>query len=81
MTLVLQGSNAKGIDQLLQAVQVWIFPNITDKERQHIMEHFDWMRCQKGNMSVNARIETQEDGMRTRILLEASFKQLPPWKA
>lgn len=81
MTVVLQGSNRQGIDLMLFTVQTWIFPNASDAERERIMEHFDWLRVQTGNMSVNCKMETDQDGLRTRILIEASFKQVPPWKS
>lgn len=80
MTTILRGANKRGIDKFLQVLQDWVFPNINDAERERIMQHIEWMRAQQGDMSVNCRLETFEDRLTTRILLEASFKQLPPWK-
>lgn len=80
MTITLHGTNAKAIDDLQKLVQTWIFPNISESQRALVMQHIKWMREQKSDLHVNCRIELQETKHVTRVVIEASFDELHPWK-
>ena len=80
MTQILSTKSDKSevVDSLRKLLQLVTFPFIGEANRSAILQHFDWMKRQPGNLYNNCKIETVPELQLTRITLELSFGALPP---
>lgn len=78
LTLSTKSDKSEVIDTIRRVLQLVTFPFVGQAQREAILQHFDWMKRQSGDLYNNCKIETVPELQLTRITIELSFGQLPP---